>query len=233
MKIMVVSCEKYSDAWKPFFELFKKFWPDCPYETWLVTDCDVDKVPWDLVLPGVGVSAGGSHRSWCGVVEEFVRVFCNSEPVLMLQEDFFFSGPVHQDLIDQALELYGLVKAGCVRLYPCPGPNEIADDCNWGIVHRGQPYRISCQAAIWRPSYLQQIASQFKTPQEFELQGTPYSCTLPDNVWSYGRDRERWPINYICTAIVRGVWQKGAKDLCDAHGIQVDWSKRPREWESA
>jgi hypothetical protein len=30
--IPVVSCDKYSDLWQPFFALFDRFWPDCPLD---------------------------------------------------------------------------------------------------------------------------------------------------------------------------------------------------------
>ena len=36
--VVVCSCDKYSDLWDPYFELFKKFWADCPYPVFLNTE---------------------------------------------------------------------------------------------------------------------------------------------------------------------------------------------------
>ena len=35
--ILIVSCDKYSDLWDPFFKLFFKFWPDCPFNIYLLS----------------------------------------------------------------------------------------------------------------------------------------------------------------------------------------------------
>ena len=36
--ILVNSCDKYEDAWEPFFRLFHMQWPDCPYKIILNTE---------------------------------------------------------------------------------------------------------------------------------------------------------------------------------------------------
>lgn len=38
MVILVLSCDKYKYAWDDFFNLRDKFWPDCPYKWYLVTE---------------------------------------------------------------------------------------------------------------------------------------------------------------------------------------------------
>ena len=36
--VLVNSCDSYSDAWYPFFTLWKKYWPDCKYPIILNTE---------------------------------------------------------------------------------------------------------------------------------------------------------------------------------------------------
>lgn len=36
--VLVNSCDKYAEAWYPFFALFKKYWSDCPYPVYLNTE---------------------------------------------------------------------------------------------------------------------------------------------------------------------------------------------------
>ena len=38
LAILVNSCDKYEDAWDPFFKLLKIQWPDCPYRIYLNTE---------------------------------------------------------------------------------------------------------------------------------------------------------------------------------------------------
>lgn len=209
MRIAVISCEAYRDAIKPFFALMDRFWSDRPYPLTLYTDA-----------PG---------ESWCSVVARCAQK--SDDAVMILQEDFFLSAPVNQPLIDHALEQMKARNAGMVRLYPCPGADEDYGDPYFGIVKRGSRYRISCQASIWRSDFLYAIASQFNTPQEFELMGSGLSDALPSEVLAFKRDVKPWPLEYLCTAIVNGKWSQGAKQLCDSLDIEVNWSMR--EFQSA
>ena len=38
LAILVLSCDGYTDLWRPFFENFKKKWGDCPYDIYLLTN---------------------------------------------------------------------------------------------------------------------------------------------------------------------------------------------------
>ncbi len=38
--VLVMSCGAYRDLWTPFFTLFWRYWPDCPFEVYLGTDCE-------------------------------------------------------------------------------------------------------------------------------------------------------------------------------------------------
>lgn len=166
-----------------------------------------------------------AHGQWSQAVAQFANTV-EHEAVLLMQEDFFLTAPVKEDLIVEAMIQLHEQKAGCVRLYPCPGSDEEYGNLRFGSISRGAPYRISCQAAIWRPSYLSSIASQFSTAAEFELRGTPASCEMPEDVLSIKRESSPWPMEYLCSAISRGLWNPDAKRLCDQHGIVGDWSMR-------
>lgn len=220
MQIIVMSCWKYRDTWKPFFSLFYKFWPDCKYPVVLITDqakgfsrANVQVAEY----PGL---------SWCRML--FENVLRSDGPILMFQDDFFLSGPVHSHLIEYAIDQLHTRGAGSVRLYPCPGAEADYGDPYFGIVPHHTRYRTSCQATIWRPAYLAQIAARGETPMDFELLGSVFASTnLPDEVLAFKREVQPWPLEYLCSAIDRGKWNPDAKTLCEKHGILADWSLRP------
>lgn len=222
MRLAVASCWAYRDCWKPFVEVLKQFWPDCPYRTVLITE--MLEHPVSNLFHGAFVA--GRDKNWCECVGSFAAQ--SKEPILLLQEDFWLSAPVQQHLIERAESLVNQ-GAACVRLYPCPGADQPSADPYFGEVSRDADYRISCQAAIWRPDYLANIASHCEggTAASFELEGTPFSRTLSDPVLAYNREMPPWPLEYICTSVVRGKWNPDAKILCDKYGIDVDWSLRP------
>ncbi len=143
----------------------------------------------------------------------------------MMLDDFWLNAPVNTELIYRGLEQMEKTNAGCVRLYSCPGPDEEYGDPHFGIVQQGARYRISTQAALWRPSYLQQIAQQYQSPWEFELDGSIFSNSLPDHVLAFKRELQPWPLSYY-GAIRHGEWAPGLKLFMEATGIDVDWSRR-------
>lgn len=223
MRVAVVSCVKYADAWPPFFQLLKAFWPDCPYDTCLVTDT-LNKTYWRQ-LPDMPFHHAGLGRSWCQSVSGFAAL--QNQPILLMQEDFFLSAPVWTEVVDRALELVEN-GAACVRLYPCPGADGKSIDDYFGEVTDTAEYPISCQAAVWRPDYLSKIATFADgSAADFEILGSIYSRTFPNTILAFRREVQPWPMEYLCSAISRGKWNPDAKVLCDRLGIQVDWSMRP------
>ncbi len=219
-----MSCQAYSDAWNPFFDLLDRFWPGArQFSKWLVTDFGkTDRADWTTVPLPMG--------TWCSMLAAFAAL--SGEPLLLMQEDFFLTGPVREDLIGRGLEQMEIRKAGAVRLYPSPGANEEYGDADYGLVTPGTRYRISCQATIFRPDYLHQIASQCHDHGEasdLETGGSQISNDLPDDVLAFKRDSGPWPLDYIASAIVRGLWSHDAKRLCEREGIAVDWSRRAFE----
>lgn len=224
MKIAVISCWKYRDAWVPFFALFKKFWQDCPYEVVLLTD----QYSGELAPDEMYVWLTRDH-SWCKGLAEFSQSkWLNGEDCMLFQEDFLINAPVNQSLIEHALGQMKSRKAGMVRLYPCPGADEDYGDPHYGIVKKGSAYRISCQASIFRPDYLHAIASRCGlTPRDFELVGTEIAKSLPDEVLAFKRDSGPWPLSYYCSAISAGRWNPDALEFCRKNGITVDTSLRP------
>ncbi len=206
MRVAVATCIAYRDAWEPFLKLFQKFWPTCPYEVLLITDRQ---------RPG---------KSWCSVVGDFAQ--SQKAPVLLMQEDFFLNEPVDEAVIEHGMRLVESGKAGMVRLYPCPGGDVECGDPYFKEVVKGTRYRVSCQASIWNPRVLEEIASHCNTPAEFELDGTPLSSAFDEPFLAFNRDLKKWPMSYYCSAISRGKWEPAAVEFCLNNGIEIDLTMR-------
>ena len=229
MRVVVFSCAAYSDAWTPFFTLFRKFWPDCPFKVWLVTD---RIVPEPIRVDGPDHVFTYQNPSWNEIMVKFTEAF-SDQPILFFQEDYFLTNYVSNFQIGRALAFFYMHGASCVRLYPCPGGDIEEDDPCYARIATNAPYRVSTQVAIWRPAVLNAIARVTKSPWEFEINGTKFLRSaepneqLTHNFYAWKRHVHPWPIEYICTGIVRGVWQKGAIEHCQKHGITLDLTRRP------
>ena len=62
--VVVGSCDKYADLLGPFITLFRKFWPDCPFEVVLVTESDPHIEGFDRVI------LTGRGKPWCKMSAE-------------------------------------------------------------------------------------------------------------------------------------------------------------------
>ena len=77
--ILLMTCEKYNKAWSPFFTLFNKYWPDCPYELYMGTDKGN--------FPGVNILSPGKDLSW---TSNCIYALNNidADRIIFFQEDF-------------------------------------------------------------------------------------------------------------------------------------------------
>lgn len=221
MKTVVASCRHYSDAWHPFIKLFKKFYPK-GYAI-LATDSwsfDEVKQDWDEII------SVGEDLGWC---KNLISCLSKIEDpyFLFMQEDFFLNEKVDDSFINRCETFMKFDDTiNCIRLYPCPGPDARWND-ELGIIGSGAPYRVSCQAAIWRKSHLIDILKTVETPWQFEIEG---SRSNPSGLYlSVYRDRKPWPVEYYCSAINRGKWNPDALKFCEDNRIYVDKTRREVE----
>jgi len=228
MRLLLLTCNAYRDAWSPFFALLRRHWPDCPYPIHLATDLQIVNHDPHL-FSGFEVKVFSAGKvGWNRVLAAYLERYPD-EPVLYMQEDYFLTSTPNQSLIDQALEWLQLSNAGCVRLYPCPGGDGEPVYGPYSPIAHNATYRISCQAAVWDPQYLHTIASMTRSPWQFEITGTKISRNINRPLYAFKREETPWPVEYICTAIVRGKWQQGALDYCASRGVMVDLSMRDVE----
>ena len=62
LTVLVASCDRYVDLLAPFSVLWRKYWPNCPYETVLVTETTPSG--WDGLCFNRVIACGGGG-SWC------------------------------------------------------------------------------------------------------------------------------------------------------------------------
>lgn len=216
MSIIIPSCRAYSDCWTPFVRLFKKYWPNCKYPLYLMTD-RVDE-PW----LGDGVNMTEVDLGWSqNLYHNLNRV---KDPlVLMLLDDFFLTEEVDKEFIDRAVRRMWLYKdVVCTRLAPCPGPDYHCYN-DVGVIDSNAPYKVSTQAAIWRKDALQEILTKTDSAWSFETEGTKLKT---EGVFLSAYREKHWPLNYLISGINRGKWNPDAISICKKNGVNIDLSRR-------
>lgn len=217
--LLVASCDAYSDAWPPFFALFRKYWPDCPYPVYLMTNHERPEIP------GVRILALGEDAKWASNMLRALEIM-PCEQLLYFQEDYFLQRPVSTALIRNILDFARVTGAGFIRLSGAPDydrPHE--NSLGLGLLAPGGKFRVSLQAALWKKSTLLRLLVPGESGWEMEIEGSRRSAELHEPFFC---PRMRSPIvdYYFFTGILKGKWVPGALRLCRREGIEVDTSRR-------
>ncbi len=169
--VLVVSCDRYRDLWKPFFHQFWKYWPACPFPVYLVAN----SATWHD--PRVCMLHAGVDESWSNSLKFFLSRI-PSRYVLLLLEDFFLDGPVSNAAIANSLETLESLNGTVLRLVPNPPPDlAVRNHPGIGEIHRLAPFRVSAQPGIWNRSALMAVLRDGESAWEFEHCGTVRSQT--------------------------------------------------------
>lgn len=212
--IVMITCQKFSQAWDPFFILLKKYWPDRPYKIYMITD--FGQYNDDIVETiTIGSDLGFSSNLIYGLNK------IQEDIILYFQEDYLFTDYFDtKKIILFEKYLRENSDVGCLRLAPCPGPTSPSNHKDLGILQIGDAYRVSTQTALWKKNVLLSLLVPKEGGADFEIKGTKRSYDLPYtflSVW-----REQSPTPYFITAIVRGVWQDGALELLEKENISTE-----------
>ena len=193
--VLVPSCDNYSDLWTPFFTLFFRHWPDCPFRIYLGSNSR------GFADSRVTVINCGHNLSWADCVSDYLRQV--PEPtVLLCLEDFFLRMPVNNDAVVRILHEFCQRDADMFRLVRRPGPTSLLPQYDFGPIDIGAPYRVSTQVAFWRKETLMDLIKSGESIWQFEHAGSLRSGIHPIGFYAVERDI----VPYKHHVVERGLW---------------------------
>lgn len=201
--VIVTSCDGYRDIEGPFVRLFRKYWPDCPFE--LVVNGETGAVEgFDRVI------LTGKGKTWSAMLAEALE--CISTPyVIMLMNDYYLESKVDTQLILKRLAEAKERDALNYRL--CPDPPRAV---------KNTAYAISCKAGIWNREFLRALALKTKSAWEFERYGS-FMFDESDPRPILVTEKQEFP---FLDVIHKGYWEPFGLELMKREGIEFDYSKR-------
>lgn len=192
--ILVSSCDKYSDLWFPFFNLYQKYWPDCIHCLVLITE--------KLEHNGHKVkSLKLGKKDWSTLLLEALE-HIQTDTVILTLEDFFLRYQVDNSRLNYLLNIFDENNLNMLRLIPRPGPDMISGISDqFGLLSKKEKYRVSTQAAIWRVEVLKSLLKKGESAWEFEINGTSRALECKDFYCVY-----KQALPYYHHVIERGKW---------------------------
>jgi len=230
--ILVNSCDKYEDAWEPFFKLLKIHWPECGnYRIILNTETKV----YDCDFLNVETICGGNKATWSQRLK-FILEQIDTEFVLLFLEDFFLMSRVNIAAFNEAVDFISSDKSvGYVGLKynqthkfrdeNVKEPQEhffdrtLTDTVN----------RINCNTALWRKEFLLKLLREHESPWEFEKYGSYRSKRYNQKIMIINNMHGIMPVVFDYDVEIKyghgltlGQWLPKNKELFDEYGIEVD-----------
>lgn len=212
--IVVSSCDPFFDVWRPFAFFFRKFWGDCPFPVYLITNQLRVQSDFLQVLPV------GEDRNWASNMKTALEQI--KEPrVLYLQEDYFLSAPARRDQLagDFAYAFEHDIDSFCLRARSKRERDFEPLNEFFGVVPRNSDGRTRTQAALWKRDVFMSVLRDGETAWEMESRGSDRTRDM--RFLSYST-REHASLPYLMSAIVRGLWTPEALAMCGEHHVQIE-----------
>lgn len=212
LAVLVVSCDNYSDLWQPFFTLFRRFWPDCPYNIYLLSNFE------KYEEEGVTPILIGEDLSWSDNLINALTLI-DEEYVLMLIDDLFLVDQIRSEQLHEVFNWIAKEKPNYVRLNPLPKPDLPYND-HVGLVSPGTLYRTATVMTVWNKKVLSDLLRPGENAWKFEISGTVRSD-------EYGGFYSAWQVLMpVVNGVIKGKWQRSAIKRLHALGITLQLESR-------
>ena len=213
--VLVTSCDAYRDVEEPFLALFRRHWPDCPFELVLLTETQG--------TPGFDRTVStGKGKSWSQMLVEALDAI-DTPYVMMLMNDYFLEADVDTALVLRRVAEAKESDALNYRLNPNP-PRAV----------KNTAYCVSCQAGIWNRKFLRDLAARTRSAWEFERYGSVMFDESDTRPLLVTKTKE-FP---FLDVVHKGYWEPWGVELLAREKIDYDFSVRgtpplrvrAREW---
>jgi len=210
--IIILSCDKISDLWRPYFSLFWKNY-NGSHQVYLGSNSvnyQGDKVK---------VIYSGEDIDWSTSCRAILRQIPNKY-ILLLLEDIFITSKIDTAKITQHVKYIKKNKAKHIHLGPTPKPDKWIISQEIGVYEKGAPYRVNV-VGYWDKEYLLRLLLDGESPWDFEIKGS-YRTVYDDGFYCLQK-----PLFSTVHVLEKGRWLPEAVNYCKEHNISIEIEKRP------
>ncbi len=216
--ILVNSFDGYSDVWPYFFEIFHKYWKDCPLSIKLVANYKD--------YPGTETIKTGDERDWISRTI-FALEHIETPFVVLLLEDYFLSRPIDNSFVQKITNYVVANNLNYLRLIEIP-KSRAKRKGDFLPVYSNEEYGVNLQASIWKVDFLKQtlLSAEKGSAWDFEVyllknrekikQPLPACFTLRKNPFGFHN------------GVLKGKWFNREIKYYKKRGITIDYTNRGR-----
>jgi hypothetical protein len=210
--ILVLSCDKFYDLWRPYFSLFQEYY-DGSSQVYLGSNT--------VTFEGDKITTiySGEDTDWSTSCRNILRQIPNKY-ILLLLEDIFITSKIDSDKINQHLQYMKDNKAKHIHLAPTPKPDKWVLDQEFGVYEKGAPYRVNV-VGYWDKEYLLSLLLDGESPWDFEIKGS-YRTAYDDGFYCLQK-----PLFSSVHILEKGRWLPEAVNYNKKHNTSLEIEKRP------
>lgn len=173
--VVINSCDRYSYLWDIQMQFLEKYWENCPYNVYLISDIKQYEHP----IKGIKLHSFPSGKKsngptdWSNNLYSFLESH-DYDYIIYFQDDYIPYKQVDQKRLDTLLNYIVNNEVNYVRFYTAPMGNgesvKVSEDISIKEIIPGTRWRHSLMLAVWKTSTLKSILKQVPniSPWEFE-----------------------------------------------------------------
>lgn len=209
--VLMLTCNRYLATWEPFHHGYCRYWPDRP---------------WHLVVKGG--KRGWSDTAIAALLEVGVPI------VLLTLDDHWPTGLIDTDALMAFASHIRHGRADHIRLYDSGQPRhgDFEPDPRLFIFARNARYRACLQPSLWSVEALLDLLRPGETAWDFE--------------WHFSSKRTEGSLKYLCVKsnhhfpyalggewgrgpVLKGEWTEAARRYAEREGLEIDFSRHPKD----
>ncbi len=225
ISMLVLSCDNYSDLWDDFFNLREKFWPDCPYKWYVVTESK------DYPREGVEVIKCGKELNWAARFRKAVQTV-DTPYISIFLEDYFINAPIDNNRIENLITFVNehhvdYLDLGNVFRHKINASNKKYYADHLVIIDKHLRYGLDTAAAIWKKEYiLEKLGDGDYSAWKFESDRCEEAASVDGyNGLILADDRISFNVSRI-PVVVQGMFYPPIINDFKKRGYEINTSKR-------
>ena len=211
--ILILSCDRYSDLWDPYFRTFFDHWSDCPFPLYLAGN------ERNFEHPKVHTLLSGPDVDWSSSILAVLKQFPHKY-VITLIEDAFFLSPLDTARIMDVLRWTEKERGRYLRLRANPKPDENTDHPAVGRLKENALYRTALHGVMWETAFLADLLVPGESAWHYEI-NSPMRARPESKLFSTWED-----LIPALHGVEKGLWFPEALEVLQARGYLPDGPSR-------
>jgi hypothetical protein len=219
VSFVVISCDRYKDLWEPFFGCLDRYWSDCPFPVYLVTN----EAPYER--DGVALIHIGPDRDYASNLIAAVNAVPTPWLILWV-EDAVFTKRIDTDRLLSILSEAVAARAGYLKLTSdAPLSFDDAHGERMGEIPRGVRYRSAIGTALYRKDTLLKLLVPGLSAWELDKSGRSNDIAEPFMALTVSEARR--PLLPAINAVIKGEWYRPVVGFFRREGYAAVLPGRP------